>query len=124
MYMMYGIKNCNTVKKSIDWLAERHIPFEFMDVKKNILDLDVLSSWVENMPSPYTWESLVNRSGMTWRKLDENEKKNALSQLGALNLILEKPSVMKRPVIVKANKIITIGFNEKIFIVEFLWQKL
>jgi len=120
MYMMYGIKNCNTVKNSIDWLAERHIPFEFMDVKKNILDLDVLSSWVENMPSPYTWESLVNRSGMTWRKLDENEKKNALSQLGALNLILKKPSVMKRPVIVKANKIITIGFNEKIFIVKFL----
>lgn len=120
MYKMYGIKNCNTVKKSIDWLTERHIPFEFMDVKKSILDLVILSSWVENMPSAYTWESLVNRSGMTWRNLDENIKNNALSRLDVLNLILEKPSVMKRPVIVKAKKIITIGFNEKKFIEEFL----
>jgi arsenate reductase-like glutaredoxin family protein len=72
------------------------------------------------MPVNYSWESLVNKSGMTWRKLDDDQKKSAGNLDGALALILEKPSVMKRPVIADGKKILTIGYNETIFEEKFL----
>ena len=92
-----------------------NISFEFMDVKKDSLNIDILNDWVQNMPVNYSWESLVNKSGMTWRKLDDDQKKSAGNLEGALALILEKPSVMKRPVIADGKKILTIGYNETIF---------
>ena len=109
---LYGIKNCNTVKKSIDWLNGQKINFEFMDVKKGILDEKTLSEWIENLPNGYSWESLVNKSGITWRKLDDEQKKIAGTQIGVFGLIIEKPSIMKRPVITNGNKVLTIGFDE------------
>ena len=120
MLKLFGIKNCNTVKKAIDWMNISNISFEFMDVKKNSLNTDILNGWVQNMPDNCSWESLVNKSGMTWRKLDDDQKKNADNLEGALVLILEKPSVMKRPVIADGKKILTIGFNEIIFEEKFL----
>ena len=80
----------------------------------------MVNDWVQNMPANYSWESLVNKSGMTWRKLDDDQKKSAGNLDGALALILEKPSVMKRPVIADGEKILTIGFNEVIFKEKFL----
>ena len=97
-----------------------NISFEFMDVKKDSLNIDILNDWVQNMPVNYSWESLVNKSGMTWRKLGDDQKKSAGNLDGALALILEKPSVMKRPVIADGEKILTIGFNEVIFEEKFL----
>lgn len=120
MLKLFGIKNCNTVKKAIDWMNISNISFEFMDVKKDSLNIDILNDWVQNMPVNYSWESLVNKSGMTWRKLDDDQKKSAGNLDGALALILEKPSVMKRPVIADGEKILTIGFNEIIFEEKFL----
>ena len=120
MLKLFGIKNCNTVKKAIDWMNISNISFEFMDVKKDSLNIDILNGWVQNMPVNYSWESLVNKSGMTWRKLDDDQKKSAGNLDGALALILEKPSVMKRPIIADGEKILTIGFNEIIFEEKFL----
>ena len=97
-----------------------NISFEFMDVKKNSLNIDILNGWLQNMPANYSWESLVNKSGMTWRKLDDVQKESASNIKGALTLIIEKPSVMKRPVIADGEKILTIGFNEVIFEEKFL----
>lgn len=82
MLRLYGIKNCNTVKKSIDWLNGQKINFEFMDVKKGILDEKTLSEWIENLPNGYSWESLVNKSGITWRKLDDEQKNSGHSNWG------------------------------------------
>ena len=120
MLKLFGIKNCNTVKKAIDWMDISNISFEFMDVKKDSLNIDILNGWVQNMPDNYSWESLVNKSGMTWKKLDDDQKKSADKLEGALALILEKPSVIKRPVITDGKKILTIGFNEIIFEEKFL----
>ena len=117
---LYGIKNCNTVKKAIDWMNISNISFEFTDVKKDSLNIDILNGWVQNMPANYSWESLVNKSGMTWRKLDDVQKESASDIKGALTLIIEKPSVMKRPVIADGKKILTIGYNETIFEEKFL----
>ena len=97
-----------------------NISFEFMDLKKGSLNIDILNDWVQNMPVNYSWESLVNKSGMTWRKLDDVQKESASDIKGALALIIEKPSVMKRPVIVSGKKIFTIGYNETIFEEKFL----
>ena len=97
-----------------------NISFEFMDLKKGILNIDILNDWLQNMPVNYSWESLVNKSGMTWRKLDDVQKESASDMKGALALIIEKPSIMKRPVIVNGKKIFTIGYNETIFQEKFL----
>ena len=97
-----------------------NISFEFMDLKKGILNIDILNEWIQNMPVNYSWESLVNKSGMTWRKLDDVQKESASDIKGALALIIEKPSVMKRPIIVNGKKIFTIGYNETIFQEKFL----
>ena len=120
MLYVYGIKNCNTVKKGLEWLNSNNIDYEFFDVKRIDLSDSLVSEWIDNISQPYEPENLLNKSGMTWRKLDDNQKKSAGNLDGALALILEKPSVMKRPVIADGEKILTIGFNEIIFEEKFL----
>ena len=112
MLKVFGIKNCNTVKKSLTWLEEKKIPYEFLDVKKSILSESLLEMWMNNIPNPYTWENLINKSGMTWRKLPDSKKNIKLDKKQAIKLIMENTSIMKRPVILKNKKILTIGFDE------------
>lgn len=105
---LYGIPNCNTVKKARTWLAEHQVDVDFHDFKKNGVDLGLLSGWVEQMP----WEKLVNRSGMTWRNLDDQTKTSVQDNASAVKLMMEKPSVIKRPVLVENGKILSLGFDE------------
>ena len=112
MLEVFGIKNCSTVKKSLTWLEEKKIPYEFLDVKKSVLSESLLKVWMNNIPKPYTWETLINKSGMTWRKLPDSKKNIELDKKQAINLIIENASIMKRPVILKNKKILTIGFDE------------
>ena len=112
MLQMYGIKNCNTVKKSIVWVEQKKISYEFLDVKKSMLTESLIKTWMNNMPKPYSWESLVNRSGMTWRKLPDSIKSAKLTKVLSIKLILKNPSIMKRPIILKNKEILTIGFDE------------
>ena len=67
------------------------------------------------MPNHYSWDRLINKSGTTWRNLRDDEKTMALKPKTATELILQKPSVMKRPVIIKNNKVLTIGYDESEF---------
>ena len=115
MLKLYGIKNCNTVKKAIDWMNISNISFEFMDVKKDSLNIDILNGWVQNMPANYSWESLVNKSGMTWRKLSDDEKKLSPTKKNITDLIKKYPTAMKRPLITDKNKVLAIGFDENIY---------
>ena len=112
MLEVFGIKNCNTVKKSLTWLEEKKISYEFLDVKKSVLNESLLGGWMNNIPKPYTWENLINKSGMTWRKLPDSEKNMKLDKKQAIKLIMENASIMKRPIILKNKKILTIGFDE------------
>jgi arsenate reductase (glutaredoxin) len=105
---LYGIPNCNTVKKARDWLAQHDVAYEFHDFKKLGLDDATAQSWLQQQP----WEKLVNRSGMTWRNLSEAEKSAVVDAASAQTLMQEKTSVIKRPVVVNNEKIIALGFNE------------
>ena len=105
---LFGIPNCNTVKKARDWLESNEIAYEFHDFKKNGVTTLLLEDWLKQMP----WEKLVNRAGMTWRNLSDAEKAAVQDVPTALNLMLEKSSVIKRPVLVKDGKIISLGFAE------------
>ena len=120
MLKVFGIKNCSTVKKSLTWLEEKKIPYEFLDVKKSVLSESLLKLWMDNMPKPYTWENLINKSGMTWRKLPDSKKNMELDKKHAIKLIMENASIMKRPVILKNKTIVTIGFDESEFNTKFL----
>ena len=112
MYKVYGIPNCDTVKKAITWLKENDIPFEFHNYKKEGISQEKLNEWLTQEP----WEVLVNKAGTTWKKLSEEEKAN--DNASAITLMLDKTSVIKRPII-EGDKIVAIGFKsenyEKVF---------
>jgi arsenate reductase (glutaredoxin) len=105
---LYGIPNCNTVKKARDWLEQHAVAYEFHDFKKLGLDNATVQSWLQQQP----WEKLVNRSGMTWRNLTEAEKNAVVDAASAQVLMQEKTSVIKRPIVVNNDKIVALGFNE------------
>lgn len=105
---LFGIPNCSTVKKARDWLKNNGVSYEFHDFKKNGVSHDLLEGWLSQMP----WDKLVNRAGMTWRNLTDAEKLAVIDSNSALNLMLDKSSVIKRPVLVKDGKIVCLGFSE------------
>ena len=105
---LFGIPNCNTVKKARDWLSQHDVAYAFHDFKKNGVSQALLENWLSQTP----WEKLVNRAGMTWRNLSEAEKAAVIDATSAISLMLAKPSVIKRPVLVKNGKILSLGFVE------------
>ncbi len=107
---VYGIPNCNTVKKSIDWLKQHKIAIEFHDFKKLGVTAAQLKKWIALVG----WEALVNKKGTTWRMLDAETQASITSEKKAIALMIEKTSVIKRPIIENGNKII-LGFDEEIY---------
>ena len=107
--ILYGIKNCNTVKTAIDWLNKNKIAFEFHDYKKQGITAAKLGAWSKQVD----WESLVNKRGTTWRQLDEAEQKKVTNEKAAIALMMEKSSVIKRPLIEDGDKVLLLGFDEE-----------
>ncbi len=108
---LYGIANCNTVKNARAWLADKNIPVEFHDFKKMGIDEILLRGWL----SEVGWEKLINRQGTTWRQLPDDIKASITSEAAAISLMLEKPSVIKRPIAERNGKVVHIGFSESIY---------
>lgn len=106
--IVYGIKNCNTVKSALQWLTENKISFQFHDYKKSGITPDKLADWCKQVG----WESLVNKRGTTWRQLDETVQKRVTHEKAAIALMLEKNSVIKRPLIEVNGKVLVVGFDE------------
>ena len=106
--IVYGIKNCNTVKSAIEWLNKNKVEFEFHDYKKSGITASKLTEWSKHVG----WESLVNKRGTTWRQLDEAVQKKVTNEKSAIALMVEKTSVIKRPLIEKNGKVILLGFDE------------
>jgi len=94
MTILYGISNCDTVKKTRAWLEERGIPYTFHDFRKDGLNPVWLRSWVDE----FGWETLVNRKGTTWRKLPE-ETREQMDEALALVVMEDQPSLIKRPLL-------------------------
>ena len=105
MTTIYGIKNCDTMKKAIKWLNENGVEFEFHDFKKAGLEEAQLKAWVKQVG----WELLVNRRGTTWRKLPESER-DGIDETKAIQLMLANLSLIKRPVLITDNAI-HVGFK-------------
>ena len=91
---MYGIKNCDTIKKARAWLEQRGISYVFHDYKTSGIDRDRLAAWVDELG----WENLLNRSGTTFRKLPEGERAQ-LDKDVAIMLMMSQPSMIKRPLL-------------------------
>jgi len=109
--IVYGIKNCNTVKSALDWLKKHKVEFEFHDYKsKGITDVK-LKDWSKQVG----WESLVNKRGTTWRQLDEAVQKKVTSESAAIALMKAKTSVIKRPLIEENGKVVALGFDEDVY---------
>jgi arsenate reductase (glutaredoxin) len=108
LYTVYGIKNCNTVKKSLDWLKKNKIEFEFHDYKTKGIDKDKLKSWSKQVG----WEKLVNKKGTTWKQLDKAVQDKTATESTAIALMMEKTSVIKRPLIESKDKVKLLGFDE------------
>jgi len=105
---LYGIPNCNTVKKACDWLDANHISYSFHDFKKLGIDQTILDNWLTQQP----WQKLVNCAGMTWRRLSEEAKANVTDNASACQLMTEKTSVIKRPILEKDGVMLCLGFDE------------
>ena len=104
--ILYGIPNCDTVKKARTWLADNGHAFDFHDFKKQGLARATLAHWLEQVD----WETLVNRKGTTWRKLSDERRAQVVDKASALDLMLEQPSVIKRPVLAGAGGL-ALGFS-------------
>ena len=106
MVRVYGIPNCDTMKKARRWLADHGVEYEFHDYKKEGVDEAHLRGWV----SQVGWETLLNRRGMMWRKLDDGVKAG-IDEASAIQVMLETPSIIKRPVL-EQGKQLQVGFKE------------
>ena len=104
--VLYGIKNCDTVKKARRWLEANDVAFTFHDVRANGLDKATVEAWLQKV----SWEILLNKRGTTWRKLDDPRKDN-INEANAIELMLENPTLIKRPV-VTVNDDCMVGFKE------------
>ncbi|GAB4566241.1 MAG: ArsC family reductase [Rhizobacter sp.] len=108
---LYGIANCDTVKKARAWLAEHQADVTWHDFKKQGVPEPQLDRWLKAVG----WEKLVNRQGTTWRKLPDDDKAAVVDAASARALMLTQHSVIKRPVVEWPNGQVTVGFSEALF---------
>jgi len=104
---LYGIKNCDTMKKARAWLDARGVAYRFHDYKAEGIDRARLDSWAQSVG----WETLLNRAGTTFRKLPDAEKTN-LDERKAITLMLGQPSMIKRPVLDIGERLL-VGFKSE-----------
>ena len=102
---IYGIKNCDTVKKARRWLEANGVDYRFHDIRSDGLDQSDLKTWMKTLD----WETLLNRRGTTWRQLPESARQN-INQASAIKIMLENPAIIKRPVLEFNNKLY-LGFS-------------
>jgi arsenate reductase len=105
MTKLYGIKNCDTMKKAMNWLAENGVAYEFIDYKKAGVAAANLPDWTRRAG----WEKLLNTRGLMWKKLSDDERA-AVDAQKALKLMAQYPSLIKRPVLDTGRKLL-VGFS-------------
>ncbi len=107
---VFGIKNCDTMKKAMKWLDSNDMEYEFHDYKKEGVNRKWLQAWCERVP----WDTLLNTRGTTWRRLSVDERSNVGEQK-ACELMITYPSLVKRPVLVVDSGQVYVGFSEAIY---------
>lgn len=109
MYIVYGIPNCDTVKKTQTWLKENQVAFDFHNYKKDGITADKLQNWLRQV----SIEELINKKGSTWKALSDEEKASVVDTKSAIEVILKNASVIKRPLIEQNEKVVALGFDAK-----------
>ena len=107
MIVVFGLSNCDSCRKALTWLKNQKIEYHFVDYRKNGLEESTLSNWIKDVG----WENILNRRSLTWRDLS-SEKKGGLTADSAKTLMLEFPTLIKRPVIETGGRVL-IGFKEE-----------
>ena len=107
--IIYGIKNCDTMKKAFAWFGAKAIDYDFHDYKKSGVPVDRMKDWARRVG----WESLLNTRGTTYRRIPEGEREN-LNEARALKLLEKYPSAIKRPVVEAGSKLL-VGFDGEEF---------
>ena len=110
MITLYGIPNCDTVKKARTWLEQAGLSYQFHDFKKTGLDKATVAVWLKQVQ----WEILVNKKGTTWRNLPDATKASVIDATSATALMLENTSVIKRPVLCTNNQVL-VGFDADLY---------
>jgi Spx/MgsR family transcriptional regulator len=111
MTTLYGIPNCDTVKKARTWLTDHGVDYTFHDFKKQGVPQPQIDTWL----AAVDWETLINRKGTAWRGLDDATKAAVVDAASARAVALASPSVIKRPVVQWADGAITVGFTPERF---------
>ena len=109
MTTLYGIKNCDTIRKARRWLKEHDIEYRFHDLREDGLDIQMLERWSARID----WERLLNRKSLTWRKIPEADRDN-MTKDRAFAAMLHQPTLVKRPVL-EDPSYFAVGFSEKRF---------
>lgn len=104
---IFGIKNCDTMKKARAWLDAHQIAYEFHDYRQDSADTELLSEFARHID----WTQLLNKRGTTWRQLDKTEQDAVTDAQSAIRLMSEKPALIKRPVLVSADGRYRLGFK-------------
>lgn len=107
---VYGITNCNTVKKALDWLKANQVDYEFHDFKKKGVTEEKLEEWDQKAG----YEKFLNKQGLTWKQLPQEVKESIKTKTDAISLLQEKTSMIKRPVIEDGN-FLYFGFDEDVY---------
>ena len=114
MIKVFGIKNCDTMKKTFTWLDAHSVEYKFIDYKKEGVVAEQIDTWINHVG----WEKLLNTRGMMWRKIPASDKMD-LDKTIARRLMLAYPTAIKRPIISYKNKLL-VGFDAEIFMLELL----
>ena len=110
MITIYGIRNCDSMKKAMRWLDERGVEYRFHDYRKDGLDVARLEAWEKELG----WEVLLNRRGQLWRKLPQSQR-DSIDRGSALKLMQDNPGIIKRPLL-DLGKRRVIGFSPETYL--------
>jgi arsenate reductase (glutaredoxin) len=105
--VIYGIPNCDTVKKTMNWLKANGIDYYFHDYKKDGISVEKLNDWLSQVPH----EKLLNRASSTWKELSDEEKAAVIDNDSAIKIVQKNASVIKRPLLESDGKVLALGFD-------------
>lgn len=108
---VYGIPNCDTVKRARAWLEAQGVAYTFHDFKRAGVPSQHLKDWLDQIGR----DKVVNRQGLTWRRMDESTRARAQSDVSVHGLLMEQSSLIKRPVVEWADGTVTVGFDEAVW---------
>jgi len=106
---VYGIENCDQVRRARAWLRDHGVEFQFHDYRKQGLQADLLERWLRHLP----WDVLLNRRGLAWRKLSLLDKARIVDKASAMEAMLAEPLLIKRPVIEAGDRLL-VGFSDAV----------